>query len=280
MMPGQRVEDHYAAAGTGSEIATRIIEALRGSAGADVAITPDTLAPSDHVHGRGVLATRELAMLLEPEAAEAILDIGSGIGGPARWIAAKYDCLVTGVDLTTEFCDAARALNAACGMSERIRIIQGSALALPLPDACFDRAYSHNVVMNIADKGRVYREAFRVLKPGGRLVLCHINAGPNGPPEFPVPWAMEPRNSFLATDDETRGDLVAAGFEILAFRDTTQEHLSANVDRLQKLATEALPPVGVHLLMGDLYRQCLTNSLRAADQGRARTVEVVVQKPG
>jgi ubiquinone/menaquinone biosynthesis C-methylase UbiE len=278
-MPGQRVEDHYAAAGTGSEIATRIIEALRGSTGADVAITPDTLAPSDHVHGRGVLATRELAMLLEPEAGEAILDIGSGIGGPARWIAAKYRCLVTGVDLTQEFCDAARALNVACGMTDRVRIIQGSAADLPLPDACFDRAYSHNVVMNIAYKGCVYREAFRVLKPGGRLVLCHINAGSNGPPEFPVPWAAAPRNSFLATDEETRHDLVAAGFEILAFRDTTQEHLSVNADRLRKLETEALPPVGVHLLTGDLYRRCLINSLRAAEEGRARTVEVVAQKP-
>jgi len=278
-MPGQRVEDHYAAAGSGTDIATRIIEALRGSAGADVAITPDTLAPADHVHGRGVLATRELTALLEPEAGEAILDIGSGIGGPARWIAAKYDCLVTGVDLTTEYCDAARALNVACGMFDRVRIIQGSALALPLPDACFDRAWSHNVVMNIADKERAYREAFRVLKPGGRLVLCHINAGPNGPPEFPVPWAVEPHNSFLATDEETRRDLVAAGFEIVTFRDTTQTHLSANAHRLATTATETLPPLGVHLLLGDRYLPSVINSLRAAVEGHTRSVEIVANKP-
>ena len=166
------------------------------------------------------LATQELTALLEPRPGEAILDIGSGLGGPARWIATKFGCAVTGVDLTEEYCDAARELNAACGLADRVRIMEGSALALPVPDASFDRAYSHNAVMNIADKAGVYREAFRVLRPGGRLVLAHINAGPNAPVEFfPVGWASVPENSFLATDEETRRDLAAAGFDIVTFRD-------------------------------------------------------------
>ena len=130
-MSGQRVQDHYARSGSGSAMAARIIAALRAHAGADVAITPETLAPVDHLHGRGVLATRELTALLEPRLGEAILDIGSGLGGPARWIAATYGCDVTGVDLTPEHCDAARELNVACGMADRVRILDGSALALP-----------------------------------------------------------------------------------------------------------------------------------------------------
>jgi sarcosine/dimethylglycine N-methyltransferase len=278
-MSGQSVQDHYASAGRGRAIADRIIDALRLTSGADVAITPETLAPFDHFHGRGVLATQDLVALLEPQAGEAILDIGGGIGGPARWIAAKHDCTVTGVDLTAEFCEAARELCIASGMSDRVRIMEGSALALPLPDASFDRAYSHNVVMNIADKLGVYREAFRVLKAGGRLVLSHLHAGPGGPPEFPVPWAAVPQNSFLATDEETRRDLVAAGFEILTFRDTTQANLPATAALRHKLETEGLPPAGPHVLMGERFQQLVINALRAEEDRRARTVEVVARKP-
>ena len=278
-MPGQRVEDHYAGSGTGSGIAARIQQALRVANGNDAAINPETLAPLDHVHGRGLQATQDLVALLEPKPGEAILDIGCGIGGPARWIALNYGCMVSGVDLTPAFCGAARELNIASGMSERVRIMQGSALDLPLPDAGFDRAYSHNVVMNIADKAAAYCEAFRVLKPGGRLVLCHINAGSNGPLDFPVPWAAVAENSFLATDEETRRDLLGAGFEIVAFRDVSQANLADGAAMRRKIEQDGPPALGVHVLMGEQFLRARLNSLRAAEDGRTRAVEVVARKP-
>src|SRR6516164_10533168 len=140
-----QVERHYASDG----ITGRVLTALRNVNGPDVPITPDILAPIDHFHGKGAIATAELATALQPTPTDHLLDIGCGIGGPARWIAAKYGCLVTGVDLTAEFCEAARELNSLTGLADRVQILRGSALSLPVPDSNFDHAYSQAVLMNV-----------------------------------------------------------------------------------------------------------------------------------
>ena len=146
-----QVQDHYASEG----IAARILAALRAARdGKTGPITPDALAPLDHFHGRGLKATQEMVALLEPRPGERILDIGGGIGGPARWIAARFGCHVTSLDLTPEFCRAAEELNAATGLSDCVRVVEGSALDLPFAENAFDRAYSENVAMNIEDKRR------------------------------------------------------------------------------------------------------------------------------
>lgn len=270
------VAQHYGTAG----IAERALAALREVNGPDAPITPDALAPIDHFHGRGVLATEELARRLAPRPGEHLLDIGCGIGGPARWIAAKCDVQVTGVDLTPEFCAAARALNAACGLAERVTIIEGSALDLPVPDAAFARAYSQNAIMNIADKPRFYREAWRALTPGGLLALSNVCAGPAGPPYFPVPWAATPATSFLATPAETRADLQAAGFEIVSFDDTSEALRPAQLRERERMQHAAAPSLGIHLILGDRIREMRANSVRSSIDDRTRTIEVLVRKPG
>ena len=270
------VERHYGSAG----IAERVLAAFRVANGRDAPVTPEGLAPFDHFHGRGITATQELAAQLALQPGERVLDIGSGIGGPARWFAAKFEVHVTGVDLTPEFCAAAEALKAATGLADRVRIIQGSALALPVPDGAFDAAYSQNVIMNIADKQLFYREAFRALRPGGRLALSNLCAGPAGEPYFPVPWATTRDTSFLATPEAMRADLVAAGFEIADFRDITAEIREVQRRTRERIDKGDMPKIAVDIIMGERAREMQLNSLRTIEDGRGTAIEALARKPG
>jgi SAM-dependent methyltransferase len=271
------VARHYGSAG----IAERILAALRDAQGPDAAVTVDALAPADHFHGGGLAATQELIAILRPQAGERLLDIGSGIGGPARWIAAKFGVHVTGVDLTPEFCAAAEQLSRATGLSDKVTIKNGSALALPVPDNAFDRAYSQNVIMNIADKPQFYSEAFRALRPGGVFAIANACAGPGGAPHYPQMWASTAATSFLATPEETRRDMTEAGFTIVAFRDTTAGRLPAQTLQTHQLERGAGMPLGIHVLMGaDVVREAMQNSARNLAEGRIVMIEALLRKPG
>jgi sarcosine/dimethylglycine N-methyltransferase len=276
MSDAAAVTRHYGNA----RIAERVIAALHAASGPDAPVTPDSLAPFDHFHGRGLAGTQEIAARLALRPGEQLVDIGSGIGGPARWFAATFGVQVTGVDLTPEFCAAAEALNAITGLAGRVRILQGSALALPLPDAAFDAGYSQNVIMNIADKPLFYREAYRVLRPGGRLALSNLCAGPAGEPYFPAPWATSHDTSFLQTPDSMRADLAAAGFEVVDFRDITPDMLEALRRFREQVGKSATPPVAVDIIMGERAAEMKINATRTIEEGRSLAIEALVRKPG
>jgi ubiquinone/menaquinone biosynthesis C-methylase UbiE len=270
----EEVERHYAS----DAIADRILAALREEYGPNVRVTPDALAPLDHVHGRGVVATEELSLRLAPKAGDRLLDIGCGIGGPARWIAAHFRCHVTGIDLTRAFCIAAEALTQACGMTDQVRIVHGSATELPFPDGSFDRAYSQNVLMNIADKSRFYREALRVLRPGGLLAVDQIASGPNGPPGYPQPWASVAEASFLATPEEISVDSAAAGFEVVTLRDATDETVAFQEEMKRRVQAEGPPRLGIHILLGDRFRELMRNSADSLRERRTIVVQCLLRR--
>ncbi len=216
----------------------------------------DALAPYDQFHGRGLEATVEMADALAIGAADHLLDIGSGIGGPARYFADRFGCRVTGIDLTEEFCDVARELTRAVGLDAKVDFKLGDALAMPFADERFDGAYSMNVSMNIADKAALYREIHRVLKPGGWLMLSEIAKGAGNDPEYPTPWAASAKTSFLASPEATRSGLAAAGFDVVQLRSTREQALAA-IARARAMVDrgEKPPHRAVALIHGEIARR-------------------------
>lgn len=242
--------------------------------------TIETLAPFDQFHGRGLEATEEVADMLAVAATDHLLDVGSGIGGPARYIADRFGCRVTGIDLTAEFCDVARHLTQMLGLEDRVAFEQGDALAMPFADASFDGAYSMNVSMNIADKAGFYKEIHRVLRPGAWLVLIEIAQGPNGSLDYPTPWAQTAESSFLVTPSETGEVLEASGFTDLKSRDTAKESLAFGARSRAMVERGEKPPYrAVQLIHGDLAAEAIANSSRGIAEARIIPIEVFCRKP-
>jgi ubiquinone/menaquinone biosynthesis C-methylase UbiE len=238
--------------------------------------TLEALAPYDQFHGRGIDATTEVAGLIEASASDHLLDIGSGIGGPARYFANRFGCRVTGIDLTPEFCDVARRLTRLLGLDDRVSFEVGDATAMPFPDSGFDGAYSMNVSMNIADKRGFYREIRRVLKPGARLVLSEIAKGVGGDLDYPTPWASSADTSFLSTPDDTRSGLVEEGFEVVRIDNTREEALAAGARARAMVERGEKPPHrAVVLVHGEMAGQASANTARALLDGRIVPIEVL-----
>lgn len=241
--------------------------------------TMEALAPYDQFHGRGLEATLEIAELMKAGPADHILDIGSGIGGPARYFASRFGCKVTGIDLTPEFCDVAEHLTRLLNLEKRVKFELGDALMMPFADASFDGAYSMNVSMNIADKAAFYREINRVLKPGGWLVLSELAKGDGGELSYPTPWAANERASFLSTPEETRRGLLQAGFEVVRLQSTLEQARAFGArSRAMVERGEKPPHRAVMLIHGENASQAMANTSRGLLEAQIIPIEVLSRK--
>ena len=201
------VNEHYGRAG----LAGAVLAAMR-EAGLDRGtLTARDLAPLDQIHMGGRAATLALLRLAALPGGGHVLDLGGGIGGPARTLAEEAGHRVTVLDLTAEFCRVGALLTGRTALGGQVAFVRGSALALPFPRASFDAIWMQSMAIHVPDKARLFAEASRVLRPAGRLVLHEGVAGPVGPPHFPTPFAREAAASFLPTADELRAHPLAAG---------------------------------------------------------------------
>jgi ubiquinone/menaquinone biosynthesis C-methylase UbiE len=266
------LQAHYGRANLSAEL----FEAL-DRASKPIATHRDTAA-FDEFHMRGREATYELACLAGLQSGQRVLDLGCGLGGPARLLAAEFGCQVTGIDLIPEFIQVARRLAQMVGLEEKTIFQQGNMLGLPFEAGAFDVVWSQHTFMNIEDKGHLVAQIGRVLKAGGMLVLYEIFSGEVAPIHYPVQWASDPSVNFLQPRQELIELLRHAGFSLRHEQDVTQpclEWFEALIAKMKDRPTKKPPPVGLNLVIGPSAAEKARNTARNLREKRIQVAYLV-----
>jgi len=270
----EKVAGHY----TRGKLKDAILAAAR-AAGKDAGqLTAADLAPVDEFHVGGLDATQMLARGMGLRPGMDLLDVGCGIGGPARYFAGEHECRVTGIDLTEEFVKGAESLTKLVKLEGRASFRKMSALQMPFETGSFDGAYMIHVGMNLADKEGVFREVGRVLKHGAKFTIFDLMRMREGALRFPLPWAISEETSFVAEAAQYRSALLAAGFAI----ETERSHRAFAIEFIQRaaarMAASGPPALGLQILMGEKTPLMLKNVLDGMVEGLFDVVEMAGKK--
>jgi SAM-dependent methyltransferase len=262
-----------------SDLAEAVLVEL-SRAGMDIdSLSRDDLMTFEEFHLRGRKATRELAQLAELKRGMRVLDVGSGLAGPARTLADEFGCNVTAVDVAWEFCRTAQMLNTRSGFSSKVAICCGQALQLPLTASAFDVVWMQHVSMNIEDLGSLIEELGRVIVAEGRLALYEVFAGSAKMAHFPLPWADDPGISFLVKPAQFRQMAKSRGFKLLRWEDVTERTLEWGRRALVREPGRQ-PPLGLDLVIGEDVDAKTANLLRNIEESRVTLVQAVLEREG
>ncbi len=273
----QTITRHY----THGALEQALLAALKG-AGQDIErLTQADLSAVDEFHIGGRQSTLELFAQVALPAGSSVLDVGSGIGGPARCGASECGWRVQGVDLTEEYVRVAEALSRRVGLADRTSFRQASATALPFGDATFDGAYMMHVGMNIPDKKSVFAEVHRVLKPGGIYGIFDLMRETDAPFDYPVPWSSAPETNFIDFATHYRALLESAGFVVEKERNRTdiaREFFRQMRERMAKAQAEGGPMPPPPVVMGPTAPQKLANMRGMVERGIIAPVELIARR--
>ena len=259
----------------GPDLTATVLDALRAAGRPVAELDPDDLAALDEFHALGRPATLALAELAAIAPGERVLDVGAGIGGPARVLARRYGAQVTALDPTERFCRLDAELCARSAGDVQVTVVQGDARELPFPDASFDVVWTQAVLQGVADVARVAAELARVLRPGGRYALFEIVAGPGGDVVFPVPWADGPAQSFVVGESRLRETLVAAGFAVTAWRTTPEIQAGIQAAAAGPGMSGGHPDLTLELVMPDFAAR-MAGLARNVQEARIGLVQAVL----
>jgi ubiquinone/menaquinone biosynthesis C-methylase UbiE len=269
------VAAHY----TQGQLLDRILSGVEAIGKTPATVTVDELAPVDEFHIGGRQASEDFISQLELSADDHTLDVGCGIGGTSRFVASRFGCRVTGVDLTPEFVSTGQSLCDWVGLSNQVELHQGDATAMPFTDESFDAAFMLHVGMNIANKAGLFSEVYRLIKPRAIFGIYDVMQTSGEALTYPVPWSSVPGTSALATQEQYIEDLEQAGFGVIKIRDRREfaAEFFAETRRRMEQAGGA-PPLGVHIAMGESAPIKIRNMVDNIAAGRVSPVEIFVNK--
>jgi ubiquinone/menaquinone biosynthesis C-methylase UbiE len=269
----QQVAKHY----TQGTLEKTILDALKSS-GKDIdTLTAGDLTSGDEFHLGWLPATIEIAKDLGLGRDMHVLDVGAGIGGPARYFAEAHGSRVTGIDLTPEFVEVANKLTRRCGLADRVSFREASGLALPFEDGAFDAATLIHVGMNIEDKAKLFAEVRRVLKKGGRFAVYDVMKIDASELPYPMPWAATPATSFPEKPETYRKLLAAAGFTIENETNRREFSLKLAREMREKIEKHGPPALGPQVLMGPAAKERLGNVMATLERGAIAPVEMIAR---
>ena len=264
---------HYGA----DDLLARIDAGLKSSGIDPARLTLEDLAPVDEFHIGGREATQHALSKMSLNALDHVLDVGCGLGGAARYIASELCCRVTGIDLTPEFVHVARELTARLGLSASLNFKTANALAMPFEDETFDAAISFHVAMNIADRAGLYAEIARVIRPGATFCIYDVMKTGPGDIVYPAPWAETAEISHVISPEETQEYLRQAGFEIVEIENRRDFALQFFRHRIAGSENDGPPPLGIHLLLGETWREKFKTTLQNTEAGRIAPVQIITR---
>ena len=275
MTNDKTVSDHY----RHGELLQAIQTALASLGKTMDCLTIEDLAPVDEFHIGGRIATEHLLDQLNISAQDRLLDVGCGLGGAARFVADRFDNLVSGIDLTPEYIATGKTLCEWVNLHNKVTLHQASALSMPFQNESFDGGYMLHVGMNIEAKEQLFREICRVLRADAYFGVYDVMRIEPGELAYPVPWANDSSISKLATPEQYQQALLGAGFEVTTVNNRHEFALNYFTRLREKTAARGDPPaLGLHTLMQASTPVKIGNMFDNISAGYIAPVEIIAHK--
>jgi SAM-dependent methyltransferase len=239
-------------------------------------LTSDDLEALDAFHAGGRAATRELAAMAGVPQGVRLLDVGCGLGGPARTLAVEYRASVVGLDAALEMVQAAKMLNVHLGSGDNPRLMCAQGALLPLAPESFELIWMQHLLPSVADKLGLVASLERVLAPNGIIALHEVVALPGKRLDFPLPWADSPEGSYLTEVDELLEIWASCGLEPVVVQDWT----ARAIEWFDAPRPEAWRHLNLRLVLGQEAGLRARNLAKALREGQAQIVQAVFRRQG